>query len=188
MQVKNAPAFRFVVRAVACVALLCVLLSRASGQIVSTTGLTEISPPPASVEPEELVSNTEAFIFRENADFQLTADLNIDASETGEVSSIPATPGSISAATSIESFYLHFDKIGSSSTFVEVNGSVEFGRDILGIIFVSSQLDETDSVLGVPTTLYPTSDPSRGIIGEFGTDSFTAVSYTHLTLPTIYSV
>ena len=50
---------------------------------------------------------------------------------------------------------------------------MEFGRDILGIIFVSSQLDETDSVLGVPTTLYPTSDPSRGIIGEFGTDSFT---------------
>ena len=156
----------------AALTLLSVELSRASAQIVSTSGLSEISPP-ASVQPGALDSDTQAFIFEEHASILLTEDLNIDASLTGTVTSSPASPDTIAAGTSIASYYLHFDKIGGSSVFVEVNGDVEFDRDILGIVFLTNSLDDTDPILGFPSTLYPTLNPSRGIIMEFGIDSFT---------------
>ena len=144
-----------------------------TAEIVSTVGAAEITPPP-SVQPGAIESNTQAFIFRENPGFQLAVDLDIDISQSGTVTSSPATPGTIAAGTAIESYYLQFDKVGETAAFATANGSVTFNREILGLIVFNDGLDATDSILGSSATLYPTASPNRGIIAEQrGNDSLT---------------
>ena len=49
-----------------------------------------------------------------------------------------------------------------------MTGSVTFDCDILGLVIFTDGLNVSDSILGASSTLYPTSELSRGIIVEGG--------------------
>ncbi len=60
----------------------------------------------------------------------------------------------ISAGTTVSSYLLHFDPVGSPTVGLISTGSITFDTDILGLIFTGTALGNTDGVLGSATTTY----------------------------------
>jgi len=136
---------------------------------VSTTGAFSIvSPPPDDVTLNAFESNTEIFIFDEVQNFVLTSDLSVNFGGTG---------GIISAGTVINSQFVHKDTLSGTVT---LSGTATFDGVILGIIASPGKLDDSDSILGLAGTSYPTGLDRRGTqtAGELG-DS---ISFTENTL------
>jgi len=68
--------------------------------------------------------------------------------------------GTILAGTTVASFYIHMDGVGSDSTVVNSVGSIEFSENVLGIVYSNGAggslvlLNATDPTLGVPGVTY----------------------------------
>ncbi len=139
--------------------------------IVSVGGNAAVLPIPANVSSNHFESDTTIAVFNERQGVLLSSPMAFDAN-VGKFYSATAdlTPGTIPAGTRVNSYLVHFDKVGSSSGFVIRSGSVTVDEPVLGLMSSVNSLVASDAVVGVPGTIYGT-DANRGI--DFNTgDSF----------------
>ena len=135
----------------------------------ATPFITQIDPPPVSVVQGDTESSGEIKAFNEQQDITLASDVTVNITAPNIYDDIGIiTPGVISAGTSANSHFLHFDPVGTDTQ--TLGGSVTFDSDILGVVILSNDLDGSDSILGLPDTIYPVADAERGL--ELGTDEF----------------
>jgi len=149
--------------------------THAASIFATTPNLTQI-PAPASVFEGALESNTNAFVFREQANFTLGQNLTVDASNVGAQvfpdGSGTAVPGIIPSGTPVDSFLVHFDAVGQPTIAQVVQWALTFNPadQILGLIYNDATLDASD-FLGAAGTAYPTGVQFRGTTGTLeGTD------------------
>ena len=150
-------------------------LAQSDAVIEHTEGqLLVLDAPPASVELDELVSDTLMYVFVEKTDYDLATDIVVDLSQPGEYfpDTVPAderawedlVPKVIPAGTRVHSVYFHYDNETYNDSFdtsnylncigqYQVNGRVTFKSPVLGIIMRASgnqpNLRDSDPELGV---------------------------------------
>ena len=131
--------------------------------VIEVTGAFLEIAPPASVEWDALESNDNIFIFPEQTDYALPADVTVDFSTAGLYDSTEdRTPATLSAGTLVDVHFVHFDPVGTTN--VIQSGSVTFDRPVFGLILWAPTLHETDPTLGQPGILYPSEGwPVRGL-------------------------
>lgn len=145
------------VRAFALAAAFLIPATQVEAALITTTtgAVTEIAPP-GSVAPGSLESNTEIQIFAESS-LSLLVDQSVNHTGPGAVASTAATnPGVIGAGTNVVTYFIHFDKVGASSTLVRQTGSVTFDMNILGLDIFDANLDNGDGPFGAAGTTYTT--------------------------------
>ncbi|ELS02821.1 hypothetical protein Xen7305DRAFT_00025390 [Xenococcus sp. PCC 7305] len=125
--------------------------------------------PPNSIDEGNFQDEDIMFFFTEQTGLNLISDLSVDANVSGTFNRENANPGLINAGTLIDSYYFSFDIpndiTNSASDVIEI----EFSQPILGIIFLTSSLNNTDSVLGRTGIDYPTnSNVLRGVESDPG--------------------
>jgi len=126
----------------------------ANATITSTSGsIVEISPP-TSVEQDALEHNTEIRAFNERI-ITLSSDLELD---TGEI---------IGAGTTVQSHLLHFDT--SSGAVTRSDGDILFASSVLGLIYLTDSLADSDSIFGLTTVAYSGASLGRGFEEPLGT-------------------
>jgi hypothetical protein len=132
--------------------------SIAHAAIVTTTSpVVQIAPPP-SVVAGQLQSDIQIPAFDEQQNVVLATNLLIDIALPGTYDGTnPLTPGVIQSGTTVSSHYVHFD--AATDTFSSglgiSGGSIKFDHQIIGVIIQDTNLDASDSVVGVSTTTYP---------------------------------
>ncbi len=130
------------------------LVASVSG--VSSSGAVQLIPAPPSVQQGALESDTQIRFFSERRGVALSNGVGVDANAPGTYSSLAAlTPGTVSAGTIVDSYYLHADPVGVGSVVQLQAGSVTFSTDVLGLIVLDPGLTASDAALGAPGTLYP---------------------------------
>jgi len=109
----------------------------------------------------QIESDTKIRVYSEKLNYTLTTDITVDDTSIGSYGN--RVSGTILAGTVVDSYLVHFDKIGDSSTFVSRGGNVisELGVEILGIIFSTNGLNASDSELGIADSYETSSD--RGL-------------------------
>ena len=101
-------------------------------------------------------------IYVEQSNYQLPQDLPTDRSAPGQPSSYPNGAGdTIPAGTFIDSYLLHYDPVGSTNSYA-YDQSFAFSGKILGVIYTTSGLHSSDSIVGAPGTSYPGTQNARG--------------------------
>ena len=136
--------------------------------------------PPASLELDELVSDTLIFIFAEKRNHTLTQNIETDLSVPGDYfpDSVPddqqtweaLIPGTIYSGTKVHSYYLHYDNKTYNDTFnlsnylncigqYQVNAEIRFKSPVLGIVMRAGlgsedHLGNSNQELGVSTVDY----------------------------------
>lgn len=133
--------------------------------IVGTTGaIVDVTASPhASVLLGATESETEIRLFTEKGGVTLAAPVNVDVSVPGTYrfsGDSPYTPATVPAGTSVDSFFLHFDRVSNTGS-TRLTGSATFDCPILGVIALTPQLDASDAALGRVGTLYPTGTEAR---------------------------
>ena len=104
----------------------------------------------------------------------LTGNVTVDIVNPGAYDISNVTPTIINAGGKLDSYFLHFDPVGTSQTVQQVSGRIEFETEVIGIIITRSRLDASDPLLKATSTLYPTgSDASRGLEAGQYTDEIT---------------
>ena len=113
----------------------------ATAGIISTTGQINVLPtPPASVVMGHLQSNANIFAFTEQTDLKLSGAVAVDITSPGTYNSNASlTPGSISAGTLVDSYFLHSDPVNNNTMY---DASVTFSTPILGVVVLSTSLHE----------------------------------------------
>jgi len=143
---------------------------------VSVSGQATVVSPPSSVEGQ---SGSISLVFVEES-VVLASPIAVNASGPGTYASLASlTGGTITAGTNVTSYYLH--SLGPNQGGSVFAGSITFSTPILGVEALEPGLVATNSVLGVPSTAYFSSNQAQGF--ELGTqiDSFT-ISPDGLTL------
>lgn len=155
-------------------ASLLIVTQSASAALVGSTGDITIVANPVSVAANVTESSTSIIAFEEKQGYTLSAELLVDELYgTGSA-------GSVSAGTTINSHFLHFDPVGTcglNACLVDLSGSLTFGEQIIGLIWtglssgaapVTDQLLDASDYLGAVGTYYETGALGRGFeIGEF---------------------
>ncbi len=145
----------------------------AAAAVIGTTGaISEIAAPASTLEGA-LDSNTQIFLFAEQASVTLASALSVDVNAPGTYSNgnpPVAGSGQIAAGTLVDSYFVHFNPASGNQT---LTGSVTFDTDILGVLVLTAALSGSDAGLGGPGTVYipAGSDPNRGL--DFGPDAMT---------------
>src|SRR4029077_4663989 len=131
------------------------LIATPSG--VSSSGAVHPIPAPPSVQLGALESDTQIQFFGERRGVSLSSNVGVDISAAGTYSSVAGlSPGSISAGTCVDIYYLHADPVGFSSNIVQLEaGGVTFPTDVLGVIVLDPTLTAIDPAVGVLGTSYP---------------------------------
>ena len=140
------------------VALMFALASPAWAGITAVTGDVVYQP----LIPSDLTlgvweSNDNIYLFNENQNLTLIADLSVDIAVPGtydQESDLTGAAGTIGTGTIVNSYIVHVDPIGDPSGLIAYEGSITFSNKILGLIVKTSSLNNTDSILGMPTTTY----------------------------------
>ena len=135
---------------------------------VSVSGQATLVSPPSSVEGQ---SGSISLVFVEES-VVLASAIAVNASAPGTYASLASlTGGTIAAGTDVTSYYLH--SLGPNQGGNVFAGSITFSTPILGVEALVPGLLATNSVLGVPSTAYFSSNQAQGF--ELGTqiDSFT---------------
>jgi hypothetical protein len=141
---------------------LLTVATAASAAIISTSGQVVQIPPPPSVMGD-LESNDHMFAFDEQQNVTLASALAVDITTAGVYDDqADLTPGTIPAGTVVNSHFVHADKVGEGGGGVNLEGTVTFDTDIVGIALVGATLDASD-FLGAPGTVYPTGKEQRQI-------------------------
>lgn len=124
----------------------------ASAAITGTTGAAFQIGSPVSCFPLALPTGTQAFVWDEQQGITVTGlpvELSINPSNSGA-----PTPGLVSGL--LDSHFVHFDHMG------QVNGTVTFATNIIGVAYRPNSLDVSDPVTGSLGTAYPTGNGMRG--------------------------
>jgi hypothetical protein len=154
-------------------ALLSALVgTSANAAIVSVSGNVSQVAAPSSVQANVLESSVEALVFDEQQAVSLGSSLAVD------YVTATSTIGQIAAGGVVNSYFVHFDPVGTGSyntgaSQESVAGSVTFTNRILGVIWsgvdaplapqTPDYLDSSDSILGNAGTFYPTGEQGRGL-------------------------
>lgn len=162
---------------------LALLAGTAAGAITGVSGAgVQIIPPP-SVNPGDLESNTDVYVFNEVQDISAPFDIDINLVGTpgATAATNPGGPvGQIPFGQFISSHFLHSDQVGPG--FTTLTGTVSFDREILGLQFLDAELDTTDSTLGAAGTSYPTFASRRGADWDSGFSELFSISTDGKTL------
>lgn len=129
--------------------------------ITATSNMEEVAAP-QSVQRQVYTSDT-IRVFAEQQAFTLTEDVTVDVSNPGQYAM--SSPGDfvsavIPAGTVVDSYLIHCDPLTQSWDF-EVQGSVTFDGDIIGIMVFYTSLVDTDAMLGASGTTYSPYDPGN---------------------------
>jgi hypothetical protein len=151
-----------VARRLPIVALVVLNLARACpvfGAISGTTGAVVIAVPPADISNGAWESNTQIRAFSELQQVVLASPLPLDISVPGTspgAADSNLSPATLQAGTTVNSYALHFDVVGSLPTqnAKEATGSITFSDDVLGLIALSDTLNSTNAILGLPGVIY----------------------------------
>jgi len=108
----------------------------------------------------EVASDSTTFLWLERGGYTLPQDVVCDIADPGSYSS-PGPQRTIPAGTVVDIYMWHFDSPGNSGMRVE-NIKMHFSGEILGCITEDSTLDQTDPIVGQPSTTYPTGQGARG--------------------------
>jgi len=116
--------------------------------------------PPSSVLYHDTESNTQIIAFVEKQNHVLSMPITVDITASGTYSPInppgfgSVSPGVIPANTAVNSYFIHFDPVGTT-TAVFLTGSIILDEKIIGVIVYPSSLDASDGELGSAGTSYP---------------------------------
>lgn len=108
-----------------------------------------------SFAPEAYQDDLHFQVFDEQQGVILGSDLTPDWGST------------IPSGTTVNSHFIHFDQVGTTTWF-RACGEITFDGDIIGLIVLSDSLDATDALLGLAVTYPPASVDYRGL--EFTSD------------------
>jgi len=134
------------------------LLTTPGGYYV--TGNVQEIPPPPSVTLGATEDSKWIRTFGERDGCVLPSGVKVDGVGPGTYTGGSHTTGTVAAGTMVSSTYLFFDPVGNGPA--DTCGQITFSSDILGVIFISGTLDQSDPVLGHPGTVYPTGLSARG--------------------------
>ncbi len=130
--------------------------------ILSTTGAMKKVAAPVSVAVGAYENNVEIRVFEEKTNFTLIAPLAVDATTAKSYKSIAdLTPGTLMEGLRVNTYYVHFDPLGSTSR--TLTGSVMFDEMILGVEAKDTSLDATDALLGRFGSAYATGSSERSL-------------------------
>jgi hypothetical protein len=116
---------------------------------------------PPSVQPGAIQSQTDATMFLESVS-SLASDLPVDIATPGlYTNASPSSPGAIPATIKVASYMIHHESV--DHMFSSVLVSFTFPKPVLGVITSDALLDSSDSILGNPSTSYPTGLANRGL-------------------------
>ncbi|HEY4329011.1 MAG TPA: hypothetical protein VGN88_04685 [Phycisphaerae bacterium] len=131
------------------------------------SGAVQIIAAPGDVSVGHLESDTSAQLFAERQAVTISQPLVLDITAAGNSpngNDPNFSLATLPAGTLVNSYYLHFDVVGTPAQGVEVTGSVTWGEQILGLIVgvengttidqSGNSLDLSNSALGAPGTLY----------------------------------
>lgn len=126
---------------------------------------------PSNINFDVVEESGVAKLFIEHSHYILPQSVTVERSEPGTyTSNSQVSPKTLPAGSDVDVYLVHFDPVGRSSSYV--NGQMfGFSKPILGVIFSTSELADSDSTLGKPGVSYPTSQGSRGF--ESGADVIT---------------
>ena len=125
--------------------------------VASVSGQIARIQAPASVEQGELEDDNRAFIFLEKENFRLREILRVNVRGTGTFNTTGSiSGGSISSGTEVNSYFIHFDRIGQFANLGGVSGSITFDQDILGLILLTNNINLTTPDFRAIRTLYGT--------------------------------
>lgn len=141
--------------------------------ILSTgPAVTEISPP-SSVKANKKQSNDTIYLFQERENFSLPRQVSVDITSPEKYSQKkPLTPGIIPAYVPVDSYFLHVDPIGTLHS-ITLSGSVTFDEEILGLIVLNRNHNDSKNLLGNPGTDYPNQNAKL----EFSANSVDSVEW-----------
>jgi len=122
--------------------------------ILSTKDAIKQISPPASVKTGKLESNSTIYLFQEQVNLPLKRNISVDISSEGNYPRDSLISETIFKDTPVNSYFLHFDRNGSTSKVKEVSGSVTFNEDILGLIVFKNNHNATRGILGNSSTIY----------------------------------
>ncbi|MGH2701706.1 MAG: Ig-like domain-containing protein [Actinomycetota bacterium] len=147
---------RFLSVLAACAVIGLVLAQPAYATIISASGAAVKIAPPATLVNPKLESDTQMFVWDEQQNVTLPNSLNVDISTPGLYDdNDDLTPAAIPAGTVVSSHFVHGDNVGSGGGGHNLDGTVVVDAEILGIIIMNPNLDDSD-FLGAPGTEYPT--------------------------------
>ncbi len=108
----------------------------------------------------DVASNDTTFLWLERSGFTLPEAITVNISEPGYYSSSSGAT-TIPAGTVVDIYMWHMDSIGNGGlSFNDIR--MNFTSEILGCITNTNTLHQTDPILGVPTTDYPSTQRARG--------------------------
>jgi hypothetical protein len=139
----------------------------ATGIVASSNTVSLISAP-ASVQSDQLTSNNTIFVFKEST-IALPTALEVNGTAPGEYPSpdcydigfnYTCSSRYIAAGTLVSSYLFHtdLDAIPYPTEPLPFRGTATFDTEILGLIFTSRLLHDSDLIVGSSNTLYPASD------------------------------
>ncbi len=142
------------------VAFLLVFLALATpvrAGIVAAGGAVQIISPPATVVTGKLESDSVIPVFVEREAVALPQDITANITQPGtyDRSNSALSPAIIAGGTLVNTYLIHFDKVGGDDTKVGAEGSITFSEEILGLLAVSDVLKGTHLTLGATGTAYP---------------------------------
>ncbi|MBC7771014.1 MAG: hypothetical protein H7210_00830 [Pyrinomonadaceae bacterium] len=139
------------------VSLLLSCCAVAQGSIVSTTGMaTQIAPPPVANFPA--INNPFAQCWDEQQGRMLSAPLLADMT-TNPSNNGSAVAGPVAFGT-YNSHFIHWSTLPPA---LAAAGTVTFDGQIRYVFYGDNTLDMSDLVYGAFGTVYPTTQPGRGI-------------------------
>lgn len=138
---------------------LILVQGQAFAAFITSTGPVDFIAPPPSVEHQILESDTQIHVFNEQSGVTLTSDLLVNGSQAGQF-----TPITLSSGTTVNSHMVHVDPetFDPENNNVISNATITFDTAILGLIWISADLDTSDSLFGATGVLYPTGTSFRG--------------------------
>ena len=141
------------------------LLQSATTQagVISTSGAV-LSPGtiPSDLSQGALVSGTEISLFAESMSVTTTESFTVDVIDTGRFDQVvDLSPHQIGAGT-YDAWLLHVGHL-SGSGMPELQGSLTFDTDVVGIMVKSTRMGGTDDLFGSAGTNYATGASARGL-------------------------
>lgn len=147
------------------------MAAHAQAGVMMTTGALSVTAPPASFAEGSTESST-GFVILDEGVKVLPSDVTVNAFGVGVFTGSTAMLATLPKDSLVQTYFVHFDPVGSM--FATVTGAVFFdpGQIILGIQTHTPLIDSTD-LLGHPTPTYPTGFSTRGFETLPGTDTVT---------------
>ncbi|NBD32128.1 MAG: hypothetical protein GVY17_03940 [Cyanobacteria bacterium] len=180
----NTIAYRWKIAGVATAVLGCGILIAEPAQALSFNNVTDLTGITSDLTAGAQEDNNNIYLYQERSNFTLTSDLNynLDGSNgTFTGGGLDSSSGSIASGTSVKSFYIFFDPVGSDGA-LSSTPSITFDNPILGIQTKQSQVGDGNSDVGLNTVSYE--NPAQQIGGDDQlTISGNTITFNNLSIP-----